>query len=99
MNIIDGRWVYSWKGDSDGFVLGPKARLCARGFKQRHGIDFFETFSPCPNVSSIRLLAAIACSLGLSLFHSMFPKLLCSLSWMNSFTCACPVSAVPFRGR
>ena len=69
MNIIDGRWVYSWKGDSDGFVLGPKARLCARGFKQRQGIDFFETFSPCPNVSSIRLLAAIACSLGLSLFH------------------------------
>ena len=69
MNIIDGRWVYSWKGDSDGFVLGPKARLCARGCKQRHGIDFFETFPPCPNVSSIRLLAAISCSLGLSRYH------------------------------
>lgn len=50
------------KGDSDGRVLGPKARLCARGFGQRAGVDFFEAFSPCPNVSSIRLLAAIACS-------------------------------------
>ena len=40
-----------------------------RGFAQRAGVDFFETFSPCPNVSSIRLFAAIACSLGLDLFH------------------------------
>ena len=69
MNIIDAKWVYSWKGDSDGRVVGPKARLCARGFRQRAGIDFFETFSPCPNVSSTRLLSAITCSLGKGLFH------------------------------
>ena len=69
MNIIDAKWVYSWKGDSDGRVVGPKARLCARGSRQRAGVDFFETFSPCPNVSSIRLFSAIMCSLGKGLSH------------------------------
>lgn len=69
MNIITAKWVYTWKSDSRGYVTGLKARLCARGFGQRAGIDFFETFSPCPNVTSIRLLTAIAASLGLDLFH------------------------------
>lgn len=49
--------------------MRAKARLVARGFAQREGIDFFETFSPCPSVTSIRLLAAIACELGWDLCH------------------------------
>lgn len=69
MNIITAKWVHTWKGDVHGRVVGPKARLVARGFGQRAGVDFFETFSPCPNVSSIRLLSAIACSLGLGVSH------------------------------
>lgn len=50
-------------------VVRAKARLVARGFGQREIIDFFETFSPCPSVTSVRLLAAIACSLGWELWH------------------------------
>ena len=58
INIILARWVYSWKSDEFGIVVRAKARLVARGFGQREGIDFFDTFSPCPSVMSIRLLAA-----------------------------------------
>ena len=47
--------------------MRAKARLVARGFDQREGIDFFDTFSPCPSVMSIRLLAALACELDLDL--------------------------------
>ena len=43
--------------------------LVARGFGQREGIDFFDTFSPCPSVMSIHLLAALACELDLDLCH------------------------------
>ena len=42
--IISARWVYSWKSDGFGVVVRVKARLIARGFGQREGIDFFDTF-------------------------------------------------------
>ena len=49
--------------------MRAKARLVARGFTQREGVDYLETFSPCPSVPSIRLLTAIACELDLDLCH------------------------------
>ena len=61
--------MYSWKSDEFGIVVRAKARLVARGFGQREGIDFFDTFSPCPSVMSIRLLAALACELDLDYCH------------------------------
>ena len=42
--MISARWVYSWKSDEFGVVVRAKARLIARGFGQREGIDFWDTF-------------------------------------------------------
>ena len=50
-------------------MIRAKARLVARGFNQREGIDFFETFAPTPAASCIRLLGALACELNLDLCH------------------------------
>ena len=50
-------------------MVRAKARLVARGFKRREGIDFFETFAPTPAASCFRLLGAIACELALDLCH------------------------------
>ena len=61
--------MYKWKTNEFGEVVKAKARLVAKGFSQREGIDYFETFSPTPSASSIRLLAAIACELDLDLYH------------------------------
>ena len=52
-----------------GRVVRAKARLVARGVRQRAGVEYFETYSPCPSVASIRLLAAIVCELGMDLCH------------------------------
>ena len=61
--------MYSWKSDEFANVVRAKARLVTRGFSQRESIDLFDTFSPCPSVTSIRLLAALACELDLDLCH------------------------------
>jgi hypothetical protein len=39
-----------------------KARLCAQGFSQTHGCDYFETYSPVIRQASIRIILSIAAS-------------------------------------
>ncbi|KAJ8335974.1 hypothetical protein SKAU_G00393170 [Synaphobranchus kaupii] len=52
---VGGRWVYSIKSDTDGHNK-YKARFVAKGYSQRAGIDYGETFSPTANLTSIRVL-------------------------------------------
>ena len=44
----------------EGNVHIYKARLAAKGYKQIHGIDYEETFSPVAMIKSIRIMLAIA---------------------------------------
>ena len=44
----------------DGNIQIYKARLVAKGYKQIHGIDYDETYSPVAMLKSIRILLAIA---------------------------------------
>ncbi|CAI7870701.1 unnamed protein product [Closterium sp. NIES-53] len=37
-----------------------KARYIARGFSQRQGVDFFQTFSPTPKMTTLRVLLHVA---------------------------------------
>ena len=67
--MIDAKWVYTWRVDEQGWVVKAKSRLVARGFKQREGIDFGETFAPTVSSSCVRLLSAIACECDLDLCH------------------------------
>ena len=54
------KWVFKKKTDMDGNVHTYKARLVAKGFKQIHGVDYDETFSPVAMLKSIRIILAIA---------------------------------------
>ena len=66
-NVIDAKWVYTGKVDEQGWIVKVKSRLVARGFKQRKGIDFGETFAPTVSSSCVHLLSAIACECDLNL--------------------------------
>lgn len=57
---ITTRWVYHTKPGPHGIGLRYKARLVARGFQQRHGIDYHDTFAPVVKWETIRLVIAIA---------------------------------------
>lgn len=64
---ISSRWVLKVKTTIDGEIDRYKARLVARGYTQRSGIDFFETFAPTCRIQSIRAVLALAASMGLVL--------------------------------
>jgi hypothetical protein len=66
-NIIDCKWVYRVKKNADGTIDRYKTRLVAKGFKQRYGIDYEDTFSPVVKAATIRLVLSVAVSRGWSL--------------------------------
>ena len=58
MRTIDSKWVFRVKTSAEGENHRFKARLCARGFLQREGIDYNETFAPVVRYDSLRVLLA-----------------------------------------
>ncbi|KAJ8753588.1 hypothetical protein K2173_022829 [Erythroxylum novogranatense] len=60
LKTIGCKWVFKKKLDMDGNVHTYKERLVAKGYRQAHGIDYDETFSPVVMIKSIRILIAIA---------------------------------------
>ena len=58
--LLDTKWVFKVKTDAAGNVSKYKARLCARGFLQRPGIDYEDTFAHVVRYESLRILLAIA---------------------------------------
>ncbi|PNX99967.1 retrotransposon-related protein [Trifolium pratense] len=66
---IDVKWVFKLKLNPDGTVSKDKARLVARGFLQKHGIDYNEVFAPVARIETVRLVVALACKSRWSLYH------------------------------
>ncbi|CAI7873465.1 unnamed protein product [Closterium sp. NIES-54] len=58
-NIVSGMWIFRVKRPS-GSPPAFKARYVARGFSQRQGVDFFETFSPTPKMTTLQVLLHVA---------------------------------------
>ncbi|CAI7729121.1 unnamed protein product [Closterium sp. NIES-53] len=52
-NIVDGVWIFMVKRPPSS-PPAFKARYDARGFSQRHGVDYFQTFSPTPKMTTLR---------------------------------------------
>ncbi|CAI7751839.1 unnamed protein product [Closterium sp. NIES-53] len=58
-NIVDGMWIFRVK-QPPGSPPVFKARYVARGFSQRQGVDYFQTFSPTPKMTTLWVLLHIA---------------------------------------
>ena len=55
-SIVTSKWIYKIKHAAYGSIEKHKARFVARGFSQKEGIDYEETFAPIARYTSIRLV-------------------------------------------
>nr|GEV01052.1 zinc finger, CCHC-type [Tanacetum cinerariifolium] len=53
---IGCKWIFKRKMKVDGTVDKFKARLVIQGFRQKEGIDYFDTYAPVVRITTIRLL-------------------------------------------
>ncbi|CAI7769015.1 unnamed protein product [Closterium sp. NIES-54] len=58
-NIVHGMWIFIVKRPP-GSPPAFKAHYVARGFSQRQGVDYFQTFSPTPKMTTLRVLLHVA---------------------------------------
>jgi hypothetical protein len=63
------KWVFWVKRNSDGSIAQFKASLVAKGYDQRPGLDYSETFSPVVKPATIRIVLTVAVMKGWSLWQ------------------------------
>jgi hypothetical protein len=63
-NVIDCKWIFKVKHKVDGLVDRHNAHLVAKGFKQRLGIDYDDTFSHVVKPATIRFVLSLVVSQG-----------------------------------
>ena len=71
--MVTSKWIYKVNFSADGSVEKCKARFVARGFSQKEGIDYDETFAPVARYNSIRVIISLVSVLGWKL-HQMDVK-------------------------
>lgn len=62
-------WIFKVKRNSDGTINKHKSRLVAKGYIQRHGIDYEEVFAPVARIETVRFIIALAASNNWQVHH------------------------------
>ena len=70
---VSCKWVFKTKQDSKGNIERYKARLVAKCYTQKDGIDYKETYSPVSKKDSLRIVIALVAHYDLEL-HQMDVK-------------------------
>jgi hypothetical protein len=61
-NVVTDKWISKHKFNSADTLERYKARWVLRGFTQRLGVDYDETFSPIVKPATVRTMLALAVS-------------------------------------
>nr|GFB90992.1 Gag-Pol polyprotein [Tanacetum cinerariifolium] len=55
INVINLKWLWKNKRDKENTVIRNKSRLVAKGYAQKEGVDFEESFTPVARLEAVRL--------------------------------------------
>nr|GFA12896.1 hypothetical protein [Tanacetum cinerariifolium] len=59
-NVINLKWLWKNKRDEENTVVRNKSRLVAKGYAQKEGVDFEESFAPVARLDAVRFFIAYA---------------------------------------
>nr|GEV98439.1 retrovirus-related Pol polyprotein from transposon TNT 1-94 [Tanacetum cinerariifolium] len=59
-NVINMKWLWKNKRDEENTLIRNKSRLVAKGYAQKEGVDFDESFAPVARLEAVRLFIAYA---------------------------------------
>jgi histone deacetylase 1/2 len=59
-NVVTDKWIWTYKRWADGTLERYKARWVLRGFTQRPGVNYDETFSPVVKPVTVRTVLSLA---------------------------------------
>nr|GEW06178.1 retrovirus-related Pol polyprotein from transposon TNT 1-94 [Tanacetum cinerariifolium] len=59
-NVINLKWLWKNKYDEENTVIHNKSCLVAKGYAQKEGVDFKESFAPVARLEAVRLFIAYA---------------------------------------
>jgi len=68
-SVVGSRWSYKIKYTANGSVEKYKARFVAKGYAQKEGIDYEETFAAIDRYTYIRIVISFATQLGWEIYQ------------------------------
>ena len=68
------KWIFKRKMKADGSIDKYKVRLVVKGYRQKEGLDYFDTYSPVTRITSIRMLISIGALINIEI-HQLDVKI------------------------
>jgi hypothetical protein len=63
------KWVFKIKYNEDDNIQKHNARIVAKGYSQKHEVDFIETFALVTRMETIKIVIALVAQLQLQVFQ------------------------------
>nr|GEX00512.1 retrovirus-related Pol polyprotein from transposon TNT 1-94 [Tanacetum cinerariifolium] len=68
-NVINLKWLWKNKRDEENTIIRNKSRLVAKGYAQKEGVDFEESFAPVAQLEAVRLFITYAAHKSFTVYH------------------------------
>nr|GEV02009.1 Gag-Pol polyprotein [Tanacetum cinerariifolium] len=68
-NVINLKWLWKNKRDEENTVIRNKSRLVDKGYAQKEGVDFEESFTPVARLEAVRLFIAYAAHTSFTIYQ------------------------------